>query len=163
MLSENSQSECITLVVGPTEGRTPASLNSVGEDVLVKLAGRDTRDQFAFFHLDAPPMSGPLLHQHTREDEMFYVLEGELVFEVDGKRFLAKTGTTVFAPRNTVHACQNFTNAHARLLIVVTPAGVDRLFEEMSAATPVGSLPDMAFLAGVLEKHGLRAIGPPLS
>src|SRR5215472_16256987 len=71
-----------SLVVGPLQGRTPSPLNAVGEDLLVKAAGADTMQQFAFFHLTVPNMSGPPLHVHTREDELFYVLDGELVFKI---------------------------------------------------------------------------------
>jgi|SRR5215469_2694481 len=78
-----------SLVVGPLQGRTPSPLNAVGEDLLVKAAGADTMQQFAFFHLTVPNMSGPPLHVHTREDELFYVLDGELVFKIADQRVSA--------------------------------------------------------------------------
>lgn len=83
------------LILGPEKGRTAAPLNIVGEETLVKVSPADSNGQMAFFHLVAPPMSGPPLHFHTREDELFYVLEGELVFELDGERFTAVAGSTV--------------------------------------------------------------------
>ena len=69
-------------VVAAHEGRTPQPLNIVGEETLVKVSAQDSDGTLAFFHLVAPPMSGPPLHVHTREDELFYVLDGELVFEI---------------------------------------------------------------------------------
>ena len=152
-----------SLIIGPREGRTQAPVNVVGEEVLVKARGMDTNDRFAFFHATAPPMSGPPLHVHTREDELFYVLEGEVVFQIADQRILAKVGTTVFLPRGSVHTYQNFTGHTARLLIMVTPAGVDRLFEEMSADSHGTSMPDPVFLESIFTKYGLRMMGPPLS
>ena len=63
-------------VVAARDGRTPAPLNIVGEETLVKVSAEDSEGTLAFFHLVAPPMSGPPRHVHTREDELFYVLEG---------------------------------------------------------------------------------------
>ena len=83
---------CFT--VAPTEGRTAEPLNLIGEPTLVKVSASDSGGQLALFHLTAPPMSGPPLHVHTREDEVFYVLEGELVFEVDGARHTVSAGGT---------------------------------------------------------------------
>ena len=61
------------LTLGPQEGRTASPLNIVGEETLVKVSPEDSGGQLAFFHLTVPPMSGPPLHRHSREDELFYV------------------------------------------------------------------------------------------
>jgi quercetin dioxygenase-like cupin family protein len=148
-----------SLVVGPREGRTADLLKIGGQEVFVKVAGADTNDQLSCFFHTVPPMSGPPLHQHTREDELFYVIEGEVTFQIDGNRTLAKAGTTLFAPRLTVHAFQNFTQNPARLLITVSPGGLDRMFVEASALT--GDNVAAAFGA-ISVKYGLNVMGPPL-
>ncbi|MDP8914003.1 MAG: cupin domain-containing protein [Pseudomonadota bacterium] len=150
------------LTLGPEEGRTAAPLNIVGEETLVKVSPADSDGQMAFFHLVAPPMSGPPLHYHTREDELFYVLEGELVFELDGERFTAVAGSTVYLQRGVVHRYQNFTNETARLLIVTTPGDFCGFFEELSAATPAGGMPEMTVLVELGEKYGIITLGPPM-
>ena len=157
-----TRSKLASLVLRSTEGRTPAPLNAVGEELLIKAAGPDTADRFAFFHLTVPPMSGPPLHVHTREDELFYILSGELTFQIDDARTAVNADTTVFAPRGIVHTYQNFSREASRLLIVVTPAGLDRFFEELSAGTPLGVMPDIAFLEGLHAKYGITTMGPPL-
>jgi len=149
-------------VLGPHDCRTEAVLNVVGEEVLVKVAGTDSNNEMAFFHLVAPPMSGPPLHLQTREDELFYVLEGELVFQIGERRNVAQTGTTVFVPRGTVHTYQNFGECSARLLIVVSPAGLDRFFQELSDHTGDSPLPDLAVLEELHTKYGIQSMGPPL-
>jgi hypothetical protein len=65
----------LVFTLAPHEGRTPAPLNVVGEETLVKVSPADSGGALAAFHLVAPPMSGPPRHVHSREDEWFYVLE----------------------------------------------------------------------------------------
>jgi quercetin dioxygenase-like cupin family protein len=162
METTTTRSTLRNLVLRSTEGRTPAPLNAVGEELLIKAGGRDTDERFAFFHLTVPAMSGPPLHVHTREDELFYIVDGELTFQIDDGRIVASAGTTVFAPRGIVHTYQNFSLQTGRLLIMVTPAGLDRFFEELSAGTPRGAMPNIAFLEGLHVKYGITTMAPPL-
>ena len=147
----------------PSEGRTPVPLNVVGEETLVKVSPADSGGALAAFHLVAPPMSGPPRHVHSREDEWFYVLEGELVFELDGERHTVGAGGSVWLRRGVVHAYQNFTARDARLLIVTTPAAFCDFFVELSAATPAGGLPPFEVLGALGEKYGITTLGPPMT
>jgi quercetin dioxygenase-like cupin family protein len=149
-------------VVAARDGRTPAPLNIVGEETLVKVAAEDSEETLAFFHLVAPPMSGPPRHVHTREDELFYVLEGELVFELDGERHTVSAGDTVYLRRGVVHTYQNFTTSNARLLIATVPGMFSRFFVELSAATPAGGLPALDRLDALATKYGVTTLGPPM-
>jgi quercetin dioxygenase-like cupin family protein len=151
------------LFVAVNEGRTAKPLDVVGQTTLVKVGGAETGGAFAVFHLSAPPMSGPPLHRHSREDELFYVLGGELQFEVAGTMTKASAGTTVYLPRGTAHAFQNFTASVVNLLIMVAPAGLERLFEEMSATMEGGKPADLTLLAGLNAAHGVEFLGSPLS
>jgi quercetin dioxygenase-like cupin family protein len=90
------------------QGRTPEPLDILGEEVLVKLTNADTNGAAAVFHLTVPPMSGPPRHRHSREDEWFYVLDGQITAEVDGQRTVLHAGDSGFASRGTAHAFQNF-------------------------------------------------------
>jgi quercetin dioxygenase-like cupin family protein len=129
----------------------------------VKVAAADSDGQLAFFHLVAPPMSGPPRHVHSREDELFYVLEGQLVFELDGQRFPVGPGGPVFLRRGVVHAYQNFTTTDARLLIATTPGGFSEFFVQLSAATPPGELPSPEVLGALGNKYGITTLGPPMT
>ena len=145
------------------DGRTPMPLNVVGEETLVKVSAADSEGLMAFFHLVAPPMSGPPRHVHSREDELFYVLEGEIVFELDGNRHTVRSGGTVYLRRGVVHAYQNFTTVPARLLIVTTPGAFSGFFVELSAATPPGKIPALDVLTEISERYGLTVLGPPMT
>ena len=147
----------------PDEGRTPAPLNVVGEETLVKVSPGDSNGQLAAFHLVAPPMSGPPRHVHSREDEWFYVLDGELVFEVDGERHTVGAGGSVWLRRGVVHAYQNFTDRDARLLIVTTPGDFSDFFVELSAAAPPGGMPAPEVFAALDARYGITTLGPPLA
>jgi quercetin dioxygenase-like cupin family protein len=151
------------VILAADAGRTPAPLNIVGEKTLVKIAPEDSDGRYAVFHLEAPPMSGPPLHVHTREDEFFYVLEGELVFEADGVCHTVRAGGSVGVLRGTPHRYQNFTEQTARLLIVTTPGDFAHFFVELSSITPPGGLPSMEQLVSLDARYGLTTLGPPLS
>lgn len=156
-------STTLPVVLAANEGRTAAPLNIVGETTLVKLAPEDCEGRYAVFYLEAPPMSGPPLHVHSREDEFFYVLEGELVFEVDGVCHVVRAGGSVGLLRGVPHRYQNFTPHTARLLIVTTPGDFAHFFEELSAVTPAGGLPSMEQLVSLDAKYGLTTMGPPMT
>jgi quercetin dioxygenase-like cupin family protein len=152
-----------SVVLAAADGRTEAPLNVVGEATLVKYAPEDCDGRMAVFHLVAPPMSGPPLHVHSREDEFFYVLEGELVFEVDGVRHTVGAGGSVGLVRGVPHRYQNFTDRDARLLIVTTPGAFCGFFKDISAITPAGGLPTMEQLLSLDAAYGLTTLGPPMS
>jgi quercetin dioxygenase-like cupin family protein len=156
-------SSLTALSLGPEEGRTPEPLDIFGQMTLVKLTSADTDAAVAVLRLTAPPMSGPPLHRHSREDEWFYILEGELTFEVDGKRHLLRDGGSEFAPRGIAHTYQNFTNTTAKLLVMTTPGGFSKFFEALSAANKGLAVPDLARSEQIMNEYGMEILGPPLS
>jgi quercetin dioxygenase-like cupin family protein len=87
--------------------------------------------------------AGPPLHMHDF-DEAFYMLEGELIFQVEDEVFTKRAGELAFAPRNVAHALANHSDADARYLLVCTPAGLERLFARIAAASQDVEPPDWA-------------------
>ncbi len=79
-----------------------------------------------------PGFAGPDLHRHDF-DETFYVLEGELTFQLGEQRFTRRAGELAFAPRNVAHTYANHSGAPAHALLVCTPAGFERYFERLAA------------------------------
>jgi quercetin dioxygenase-like cupin family protein len=148
--------------LSPAESRVPP-LDILGEPVLVKLSFADTNGNVAMFHVDVPHLSGPPLHRHSREDEWFYVLDGEIILEVDGQRFTLQPGDSAFARRGTAHAYQNFSNARARMLVMVTPANFQHFFEQLSALNSGLPSPDFAGTERLMNEFGMELLGPPLS
>jgi quercetin dioxygenase-like cupin family protein len=87
--------------------------------------------------------AGPPLHRHDF-DEAFYMLDGELIFQIDDELFTRRAGEFAFAPRNVAHALANPSDADARYLLVCTPAGLERLFARAEAASHGVEPPDWA-------------------
>jgi quercetin dioxygenase-like cupin family protein len=133
------------------------------DQIKVKLTGADTGGAYAIVESTTQPRSGPPLHRHTLEDESFYVLEGQYMFEVDGRRILAGPGSAVFAPRGTAHTFMNVGSTPGRMLGVMQPAGMDSFFVDMDAAVANEKPPDFAELASIYKKYGLELLGPPLA
>ena len=87
--------------------------------------------------------AGPPLHTHDF-DEAFYILEGELIFQVEDELITKRAGELAFTPRNVAHALANHTDADARYLLVCTPAGFERHFARIAAAAQGVDPPDWA-------------------
>jgi quercetin dioxygenase-like cupin family protein len=79
-----------------------------------------------------PRAKGPYLHKHDF-DEAFYIIEGELVFQVEDQVVTMRKGDLAFAPRNVPHTLANRTDEPARYVLVCTPAGFERHFARMAA------------------------------
>jgi quercetin dioxygenase-like cupin family protein len=152
-----------TLLLGPEDDRGREPLEVLGEPGRIMLAGADTRDAVSVVHFTVPTLSGPPLHRHSREDEWFFVVDGEITWEVDGRRFTGGAGSCAFAPRGTVHAYQNFKERTAQLLVMVTPAGLDRFFEAVTALNEDSSQPDLSRVERLMQDYGMELVGPPLA
>jgi quercetin dioxygenase-like cupin family protein len=100
---------------------------------------------------------GPPLHVHPHQDETFYVLEGEFVAEVGGKRFNLHPGDSVLAPRNIPHVWACVGNGTGKMIIAFTPAGkMETFFDKVSATHAL--LQD----AALFRDHDMELLGPPL-
>lgn len=151
-----------SFLVNVGETRTPAPLNIFGIPMWIKLSGEDTDGAYAIMEDHTPPQQGPPLHRHLQEDESFYVIEGQYLFEVDGKQIHAGPGSAVYAPQGTAHRFQNTGLTTGKLLVIVQPAGLDSFFIDIDAATKGAREPDLAVVVPIFEKHGLELLGPPL-
>jgi len=87
---------------------------------------------------------GPYLHRHDF-DEVFYVLEGELVFQVEDQLITRRAGELAFAPRGVAHTLANHSDAPARYVLVCTPAGFERYFARMNDDPPEWALQEIPF------------------
>jgi uncharacterized cupin superfamily protein len=86
------------------EGR---SIWVVGDRYTIKCSGKDTGGAYALMEAIVPPSSGPPPHIHSREDEAFYVLDGELQFHADGRSFSATSGAWVTLTNGSLHYFKN--------------------------------------------------------
>src|SRR3954453_11904323 len=87
--------------------------------------------------------AGPPLHTHVF-DKIFYILEGELTFQLEQEIFTRRAGEFAFAPRNVAHALANHRDADARYLLVCCPGGLVRLSARGVASADGVEPPDWA-------------------
>ena len=124
----------------------------------VLLRSEDTGGQLSVTEIVVPPHSaGPPLHTHDF-DEAFYMLEGELIFQVEDELVTKRAGELSFAPRNVVHALANHSDAPARYVLVCTPAGFERHWAR-AAAEAAGVEPPQWALQPIPE---ITVVGPPI-
>jgi quercetin dioxygenase-like cupin family protein len=135
--------------------------------VTIKASSETTGGSVAVIEHLAPHGAGSPLHVHRREDEWFYVTQGELTFWVGGQVVVAGPGSFVFGPRDVPHTFV-VSSPEARFLLVTEPAGfesfVRALAEPAASRTlppPPSSPPDFERLAAVAAEYGVEILGPP--
>ena len=133
-------------------------LPPVEQRVNVLLRSADCGGRVAVMDNRVGPGGGPPLHHHAF-DEAFYVLEGELTFQLGEQRLERRAGELAFAARGAHHTFANLGDADARTLIVCTPAGFERYFQQM-AARAAGVEPPPEALE---PRPEAVKVGPPLA
>lgn len=118
-------------VVRPSD--RPAALKVVGDEYASLATGEDTGGSYYMMHAVVHPGGGPTPHVQTREEEGFYVLEGEVTFWIEGQRQEAPAGTLLHVPRDVAHSFKNESDAVAKMLIWFAPAGIEDMFPRMAA------------------------------
>ncbi|MEO7194885.1 MAG: cupin domain-containing protein [Pseudonocardiaceae bacterium] len=145
-------------------GRAGARDHSSDSASGFKLRAVDTAGLLSFLEFSLEEwQSGPDLHVHSDSDESFYVLSGEMEFQVGEERHVVGPGEFVWVPRGTAHTFANAGESPARALTVATPGGLERFFAEQAQylASCVGEL-DPSVLAEIRRRHGGARLGPPI-
>jgi mannose-6-phosphate isomerase-like protein (cupin superfamily) len=134
----------------------------VGDTYTFKATGRDTGGALALIEAQVPVDAGPPPHVHGKEDEFFYILDGELEILNGDRMIVAGPGSFVFIPRGTEHAFRNRGSGPARMLFGFTPAGFEEFFTEVGvravagqAAPPLGP-EEMARMLDLAPRFGLE-------
>jgi quercetin dioxygenase-like cupin family protein len=147
---------------------TGAAYWGPGDHYTFLVTGEETGG--AYFAMEAlvPPGGGPPPHIHTREDETFYLLEGNVEFLLGEEIIVAGPGDFVNVPRGTVHRFRNTGTETARLVLTFTPAGIERWFKETLKRAPndvkVEDVPDnidevAARYVAAAPRYGLEFVG----
>ncbi len=139
----------------PDEGRTIAV---VGDVYRFLATGEETDGKYAMWEAIVPPGGGPPPHIHSREEESFYILEGEITFHVGDERIVATAGTFANMPVGSLHSFKNETNKTARMILSVAPAGLEQMFFEVGVPLEEGSTEALPPTKQEIEK--LLAVAP---
>lgn len=128
--------------------------------VVIKADTLQTNGSLTVLELEIAAYDGPASHIHLREDELWYVLEGDFRFKAGNEILRATTGGMAFGPRGVPHAFQNIGDTVGRLLIITTPSGLERFFEQADKMSrPV----DPDALAAIGHANWIEFGGPPLA
>jgi quercetin dioxygenase-like cupin family protein len=145
------------IVVRPGEGERIQG--PVGGPLEFKARGEETDGALTAVENVIPPGEGPPLHTHANEDEFWWVIEGELRFTLGEALETAPAGSFVFVPRGTPHNFQNVGSDAARILVMFTPAGMERFFERFAEPSDE---PAPERFAGIGREVSMEVVGPPL-
>jgi mannose-6-phosphate isomerase-like protein (cupin superfamily) len=121
-------------------------------EVVVKASADTTGGAFTIFEENEP--EDTRLHVHEHEDELFYVLEGEHVFQVGDQEFRAGPGGLVFAPRGVPHAQRRVVPRAGRILVLASPAGLEGFFRELAEADRAGVIGPDSYTT-TSKNHGI--------
>jgi quercetin dioxygenase-like cupin family protein len=147
--------------VHSTREETPILIPQIGLTLRVCVPPETTGGALTSIETINAPGFGPPLHRHP-ETEVFYVLEGRYLFEVDGTRFTVETGDVITAPGGAAHTFVNITDKPARQLIQIIP-GLDAVafFQGLGNVMRDGK-PDQAALNAFGARWQVEFLGPPL-
>lgn len=148
----------------PPQGRTAAV---VGDVYRFLATGEDTSGRYALWEALVPPGGGPPPHVHSREEEGFYVLEGEITFTINGDKIVANAGMFANMPVGTPHSFKNESDKPAKMLISVAPAGLEQMFFEVgvmlaegATTAPPPSREEIEKLLAIAPKYGIEILVP---
>jgi quercetin dioxygenase-like cupin family protein len=144
----------------PGEGRT---IGIVGDVYRFLATGEDTNGKYALWEAIVPPGGGPPPHVHSREEEGFFVLEGEITFQVGDQRYVASCGIFANMPVGTPHSFKNESGQPAKMLILIAPAGLEKMFFEVgvpleprAVVSPPPSKEDIEKLVKAAARYGVE-------
>lgn len=130
------------LVILPDAGQSIP--NPIGGGMMVKVRDAQTAGAYSVHHNIIPAGSpGPRPHIHHRHEELFFVVDGELTVQFGDRQEAAPAGSFVVIPRGVAHRPSNRTEAPVTVLLVFSPAGMDRFFVEAAERRlPLQAVPD---------------------
>lgn len=143
------------IVVEPNDGGV---LHAFGEDIIIHLDSERTGGRFTMWTEITPPGSGPPLHFHINEDEIFHVLEGQIAFYRKGEWHEIGPGGSAYIPRGEVSTFQNVGREPSRMLLCTSPAGFENFFSRCADEFAKRGGPDAARVKEIAAEHGIHFV-----
>ena len=152
------------VVRGPYEGEL---IHVAGDRYRFLATKGDTDGQYALWEAFVPPGGGPPRHRHSREEEGFYIIEGKVTVYVDEDEYEAAAGSFVNLPKGSWHSFRNSSKQPAKMLILVSPGGMEEMFRragqvvtELDATVPPFGAAEKQKLVEVAAEYGIE-LQPP--
>jgi quercetin dioxygenase-like cupin family protein len=131
----------------------------LGVPTFIKATGEQTGGAFGLIEQIVQAGDGSPYHVHHAEEEIFFVLEGELTFISGERQMVGTAGSYTYLPRNIPHGFKVTGDKPARFFILTMPAGFEQFVIEMSEPTPPVGPPDLDKLMSVAAKHNIEILG----
>lgn len=147
-------------VLAPGEGLRLQS--GPGRDLIFKVTGEDTGGAFDYFIVEVAPRGGPPLHVHHKQEETIHALKGRYKIRIGDEIFVCEEGGFAYLPSRIPHAFLNLTDEPGEIVVVYTPGGGHKFYEELGPISR-SAHPDRAAIAALFEKYDMALLGPPLS
>jgi mannose-6-phosphate isomerase-like protein (cupin superfamily) len=139
------------------EGR---QIPAIGLGITMKTDGKSTHDAYSLFEYSIPPRTdGPPPHIHTREDESFICLAGQLDVYLGGEDFTLGAGDYLYLPRDVVHTFRNTYDEESRVISVVSPAGLEGYYQALADMPPGPK--DIGKIKLIMADFGIQLQLPP--
>lgn len=123
----------------------------------IHLTSEDTGGAFCLL-VDQPPSGWSLpAHRHSNEAETIHIVEGDFVIEIDGERSRLCAGETVHIPMRAIHSSANVGERVGRRVVLFSPAGMERFFQEAGMSSADAAIDPGAALASAI-RHGWEFI-----
>ncbi len=146
-------------VLAPGEGLRLQS--GPGRDLIFKVTGEDTGGAFDYFIVEVAPKGGPPLHVHRKQEETIQVVKGRFKIRIGDGIFYLEEGGFAYLPSKIPHAFLNLTDQPGEIIVVYTPGGGHKFYEELGPLTR-GASPDPRVVSQLFEKYDMSVLGPPL-
>jgi mannose-6-phosphate isomerase-like protein (cupin superfamily) len=161
LMNKDAANAGFTLRAGEGEARW-----WLGSLAVIKATGEDTGGAYSLVEVTEPAGADGPLHVHHREDEGFWILQGELTFRIGDATMKAGPGSFVFGPKGVPHTYR-VDAGPARILYILSPAGFEGFIRASSQPADSLTLPPessaddaaLASLVALAERYGAEILG----
>ena len=146
------------MIIQAGQGKT---LSLRGTQVVYKADGQRPAGGPTFLEFTAAPGFNTGDHIHSQIEEIFYVVEGEFQIRAGDRVLRAKPGDFVLVPPGVPHGFANPVSDPAKMVLLISPAGVhERYFEELAAILATPGPPDIQAIAGLRKRYDTEQVSP---
>lgn len=157
--AKTNQAQTSPFVIRSGESRFQESTQVGLSPNNIKVSSKDTNGLLTVFEYVGKEKGGPPLHIHPNQDEIFFIVEGEYLFQVGKEQYRLKAGDTIFLPRNIPHAFAQ-TSSNGKLFFMFQPSGKMEDFFRALGALKTQPTPEEG--ARIFAAHDMQVVGPPL-
>lgn len=125
----------------------------------IKVSEKDTNGDLTIFEYTGNTKGGPPLHIHPNQDEIFFIVQGEYLFQVGDDKHTLKAGDTIFLPRSVPHAFAQLTE-NGKMFFLFQPSG--KMEDYFRVLSKLSSPPTPEQGAKIFADHDMKVVGPPL-